>query len=161
MENKITHYNKYKDYFNHSSVKSLELFFDSNEIGYITETSGEFKPFSEDLIFSSSDNDSILRCQNKMSPLKNLGEGYEDIYITYVPAKELDYYYSRTNNDYKVSSDIQIKPLIKVSKTQNSFSLLPYKKCYLSGRRSAIYIDNNGTPIRMKGCGNLFNGFNI
>jgi hypothetical protein len=126
------------------------------------------KPFHPDLIFYSDDNDSLVRAQNKMFPLKYLGDDYENVFITYIPARELDYYYCYKNQKNEKfnynNNDLPYYPLIKITKEKlkEELSQTELIKCFLSGKRSAIIFDTkNQKPIRLKGCGNLFIGFNL
>jgi hypothetical protein len=139
------------------------LFFDGIETGYLTQTSGSFNKYTQNSVYLSNDNDSLIRCQNKLCSLKNLGEEYENIYITYIPALELDYkaeHCQQTEEVLRLNSEkLSDKILIKISKDKKLID--NDLKCFLSGRRSAIVFSDSDNAIRLKGCGNLFIGFNL
>lgn len=130
------------------------IFCDVNNIAYLSKTKGKFYKFDDKLIYHSKGKDSIIRSQSKLSSLAYLGEEYKNVYLTYIPAKEYDYYYTEDNYSF-----IYQQPLIKLSENKtNKDDVI----CFLSGRRSAIVFDPiNSTFIRLKGCGNLFKGFNL
>jgi hypothetical protein len=132
-----------------------EIYFDK-KIGHLVESPGDYFTFSENSIFLAGDNDSIIRSQNKLFPLKNLGEDYENVYITYLPAKELDFHPNCEKNiDEKI---ILVKPLIKAD-SDNGEKFVKSFQCFLSGKRSAIMIDDKKGALRLKGCGMLNLGF--
>ena len=136
------------------------IYFDSLETGYMSDADGEYHAYSPEKVYLNPDNDSVIRCQSKLNPLNGLGEKYDNIYITYIPAREFDYYYRDNLENSKLANPIHSRVLIKTSKTSDE-SHLNQIKCYLSGRRSAIIFDEFNRATRLKGCGNLFQGFNL
>lgn len=105
-------------------------------------------------IWYSNDNDSVIRAQKNLKSLEYLGVEYADLFITYIPSRELEF---KINNSVgKFPSEIT-QALIKC-KANNSDSEKSKLKVILSGRRSAL-ICIGSKLYRLKGCGNLFQGF--
>lgn len=126
---------------------------------------GGFINIDNTYIADNNDNEAILNTQNKLNSLETVfGEQYKDTYITYIPGKEMDYI---CNEDIKKSSSSsinqeikefllvpKIKTQLKSEESNNSNKII----CATSGKRSAI-VKINDRYIRLKGCGNLNNGF--
>lgn len=151
------------------------LFFNCEEKGFLGKVDGCYNSvFSNEniLISQNLDTDSILLAQLKNFSLEILDKNYSNIYITYIPAKELSYL-NINNNDIILANDkflkIFEKPLLKIL-NESEFNQLKsvnkeasenqFIKCEISGRRSAIIFHEN-YAIRLKGCGNNFNGFEL
>jgi len=163
------------------------IFFDLKDKGILVRVEGDYKPIYNEnclLISQNDDLDSIIMAQTRNESLKILGKEYENVYISYVPAKELSYLeLNKTINSqikenellfiYKIPSkkifSIIEKPLLKISKENDNFlksnelnkeeNNLFY--CVLSGKRSSIIFSDNKFAIRLKGSGNNFNGFQL
>jgi hypothetical protein len=133
------------------SDEKLEIYFNTKKKCYLAHVEGTFHSYSDEAIYLPNDNESIITAQQKLLSLKHLGKEYEEVYITYIPAKEFQYYPAISSNIEKFP-----KPLIKVSEEFVNDSVA----ALFSGRRSAIQIDD-GKAIRLKGCGNELIGFNL
>jgi len=108
--------------------------------------------------------------QTRNESIKLLGEEYTNVYIPYIPAKELSYLETHSNfssSDEIKSYDFPLtkvyslieKPLLKISNEvhlDNNFH-----ECVLSGRRSSILFSEDKFALRLKGSGNNFNGFQL
>ena len=126
----------------------------------ISLDNGKFYNLSNitDLKVKENNNNNIKNAQLKLEDLSNYGEYYKNVYITYIPSKEveditiIDKLHTTLNDNLR-------KPLIKI-KNSLSGSYSNTIKAFKSGRRSAI-IKYNNRYIRLKGCGNIDIGFNI
>jgi hypothetical protein len=132
----------------------IDIFFNTKNIGYLGYVDGSFHQYNNGGVYIPNDSESVIRPQQKLDPLKHLGPEYEEVYFTYIPAKEFEYFPSNNKVDDGVPEDLVVQPLIKVSDTPFDKSV----KCILSGRRSAISM-NKGEAYRLKGCGVDFQGF--
>jgi hypothetical protein len=137
------------------TLEEVEIYFNTKNKCYMLPVEGGFYEYREDLIYISDDSESIIRAQQKLDPLKHLGEEYEKIYFTYIPAKEFEYYY-KGNSITDKAQKIAIKPFLKVSDAPVQDS----EVCIVSGHRSAIMMEGS-QMIRLKGCGNDYIGFNL
>jgi len=159
------------------------IFFNSSDAGILKRVEGDYNKVYEKtnfLISQNNDSDSILFAQTRNESLKILDEKYNNIYITYIPAKELSYMKSVKNNDEDIKKDflniyginfdkifpLIEKPLLKISHISNIDNTLnensqDFLECVLSGRRSSILFSEDNHAIRLKGSGNNFNGFQL
>ena len=134
------------------------LFFDCVNTGKLIPITGNFIRYNNIKIFTNFDNDSILTSQQKKCCLKELGEGYEKIYITYKPSITMEYFVK--DNEHSAYDNLLNNPLIKISKEVCEKEKPTSFDCFLSGKRSAIIFSKDHS-IRLKGCGNVNIGFNI
>ena len=106
-------------------------------------------------LFVNKDQDNILKSQNKLISLGSLGKDYENVYITHIPSLEVEY--CSTDNYHKLIPEMLQLPMIKTSSDETYDSII-----LCSGRRSAIIKDKSSSKIfRLKGCGNLYDGFTL
>lgn len=101
----------------------------------------------------SNDYQSTINAQHKLDSLQGLGKDYSNIYITYIPAIELEYY----NNSNKFTSSLPKELLIPLLKSNSELS---HYKAFCSGKRSVI-LSFADKLYRLKGIGNLDIGFNL
>ncbi len=108
--------------------------------------------YDSDRLFVNYDNDNLIKSQNKLVSLVSLGQEYKDIYITHNPSYEVDYY-PNENKQKEIEAISWLRyPLIKIENDKGAY--------FCSGKRSAIVKNPNSKCLfRLKGCGNLFNGF--
>jgi hypothetical protein len=134
----------------------IEIYFNIDKKCYLVQVEGSFHHFGNNLIYLPNDSEAFIHAQQKLDSLQHLGEEYANVYFTYIPAKEFEYYDKSTHSVEYVSQKLIPQPYIKLSKEYINNS----EPCFVSGRRSAIMKDN-GRMIRLKGCGNEYIGFNL
>lgn len=113
-----------------------------NKKGYLLQLELPFCTFSDKSMFMQNGREAALEALKFRNPLAYLGKDYQELCLVCTPACDIGIHY-----EAKHSSNCYVKTSDKTA-----------TECYLSGHRSAILIQE-GRALRLKGCGNDFNGF--
>ncbi len=173
--------NSLKELFKFDEFEKF-VFFNINQKAILKKIAGDFNKLYQTksfLISQNNDLDSIILAQTRNDSLKMLDENYNNIYITYLPAREYSYLKTQNNpneinHDYQKILNFNFDKILKVIESpllkicnKEDFELDKINKnddfleCILSGRRSSILFSEDSFALRLKGCGNNFNGFEL
>lgn len=124
---------------------------------YLLEVDGKFYDYDTLVIQNEQNNESNSLSISKLYCQKHLGEQYKDLYLPTASANEISYICK--NLELK-NNKIFNNPLIKfdIKKLENLGKHVKFYKGFQSGIRSCI-IPLNQNFYRLKGCGNLNQGF--
>ncbi|EAR94379.1 hypothetical protein TTHERM_00048820 (macronuclear) [Tetrahymena thermophila SB210] len=144
-----------------------DLYFGSKiNIAYLKRVKGQCYKYQAGDIFQHTDRNSVQSALQYRLPLAQLGQEYEKVIVPCIPAcdlytKYLEYELQESNNQSELKknqlltlNEIVSCCFIKVSKDQDYDTI-----AFQSGKRSAIVKTVEGVYIRLKGCGNLDQGF--
>lgn len=131
-----------------------------NNINNLKESSESLYVSNPKLINNIQDYDNRLNSLNYLNPLNVLGNDYNNVYITYNPSYNLDYCNSNTNQIKTLENPLIKKGHFKISELGSYISEITKNEIVAigSGRRSSIIFIGD-KAYRLKGCGNLNQGF--
>ena len=140
-----------------------DIYFDTLNEAILTKIEGKLYKTENTRVFISDGLEPLINSQMRLECLKSLGRDYENVYFTYIPAKEYNFLMKKAKKGDIISDldSLLLTPLIKLKEknfkdTQNEF----LSGC-LSGKRSIIMFTNDNFALRLKGCGNNYIGFNL
>jgi hypothetical protein len=114
-------------------------------------------------IFISEGSEPLINSQMRLESLESLGKEYENVFFTFIPAKEYQFF-SEKNDTEQINNEMTTLinfPLIKLKEKNFEDSQNEFLCGYLSGKRSIIMFTNDNSAVRLKGCGNNYIGFNL
>jgi hypothetical protein len=127
-------------------MTDFTVFFPHSQ-AFLCPTEGEFRRYVDGAIVEELSSDHIDKTLKRLKPKDELGEEYSNVYEPAVPACEL-----------LDLCEVQESPLpISVKSAGDKEDTVP---CIGSGRRSAI-LHHQGRTYRLKGCGDLTEGFPV
>lgn len=112
---------------------------------FLVPVQGEFRAFAEGAVVEERTQEAVDKALQRLKSKDSLGEEYVNIYEPAVPACELE--------DHTQLSE---SPLPISIKSDNDSAMT----CLMSGRRSGI-VEREGKLFRLKGCGDLGEGFPV
>lgn len=110
---------------------------------HVSQTPGKFFKFDPAKITTDHSQQAALEIIKRLKPLNDIGPEYTNFYIPALPC-----------HDLFMPFEEEKSPFGPFMKTETGLEVKG------SGKRSAIYVEND-VLYRLKGCGNLTQGFNV
>jgi hypothetical protein len=132
-----------------------EMYFGSrNSKAYLAHIPSKTWEFTNESLKVIKDNQSAINSLLKKGPLDALGKEYEKVYLPCCPSYEISFKDAEKGFDTSKGDNFISKTLIKT--TEEKAEVIGYK----SGKRSSVFVWKD-KHYRLKGCGNLDEGFPI